>query len=127
MGFCPLCPVGVPPHSQHPDSLYHLCIECPFLDSEGPRVQLDRVVTGLVFPHQQLYSTSESEVWSRLLLLIRHHLLLGNYVPCGALMRLLPGSSKGQKMRHFLLATTPLLFQMLLFHYDFSDVLHPVL
>ena len=122
-GFCPLC-LGVPPHSQLPDSLYHLCIECPFL--EGPLVQLDRVVTGLVFPHQQIYPTSESEVWSRLPPLLRHHLLLGNYVPC-ALMKLLPGSSKGQKMRHFLLATTPVLFQMLLFRYDLSDVLHPVL
>jgi len=43
---------------------------------------------------------------------------LGNYVRC-ALMKLLPGSSKVQKMRHFLLATTPILFQMLLFHMIF--------
>ena len=122
-GFCPLC-LGVPPHFQQPDSLYHLCIECPFL--EGPRVQLDRAIADLVSPHHQLYSASDSDAWSRLPPHARHHLLLGNYVPC-ALMKLLPGSSKGQKMRHFLLATTPILFQMLLFRYDLSDVLHPAL
>ena len=122
-GFCPLC-LGVPPHSQHQDSLFHLCIECPFL--EGPRVQLGRVIAGLVSPPHQQSSASLSEAWSRLPPHARHHLLLGNYVPC-ALMKLLPGSSKGQKMRHFLMATTPLLFQMLLFRYNLSDVLYPVI
>ena len=118
-GFCPLC-LGVPPHPQHVDSLFHLCTECPHL--AGPRAQLFIAISTL-HPHQ---AERLQKAWLRLPAHVQHCLLLGNYMPC-MFTRLLPGSSKGQKMRHLLLATTPILHQMLQFCYNLSDVLHPVL